>query len=347
MGEVSGSTGAVDFSKVVSGTDLTVAASDAAGSVTLNGTTTALTVTGATTLAGLVSNINTALSGVSSDLYAVADGSSNISVFSRSGQSFSFNITTAGNLLTAGSTASSVVDDSWFNSKGAYTVDAGNATPFAWADITGAIQQTVTVTATDAQGTIHSKTIQLNATNAGTIDDALKTINDTLLASNDTTLQNIVALKDAHGGVTGVRFSSTLSSFNVSLGTEVAANEGIGGAAKQGDVYTAAQDGSAVTADISSEQGAMDAVNALSNAVSLLGKAQAIVGKGQNEFNYAVNLAQSQLSNLAAAESRIRDADLAAEAANLTQAQTAIQAGVAALAQANAAPQAILTLLRG
>jgi flagellin len=72
-----------------------------------------------------------------------------------------------------------------------------------------------------------------------------------------------------------------------------------------------------------------------------------VVGKGQNNFNYAVNLAQGQLSNLAAAESRIRDADLAAEAANLTKAQTAIQAGVAALAQANSAPQAILTLLRG
>jgi len=43
----------------------------------------------------------------------------------------------------------------------------------------------------------------------------------------------------------------------------------------------------------------------------------------------------------------IRDADLAQEAANLTKAQITLQAGVAALAQANSAPQAILTLLRG
>jgi len=52
------------------------------------------------------------------------------------------------------------------------------------------------------------------------------------------------------------------------------------------------------------------------------------------------------LTNLATAESRIRDADLAAEAANLTKAQILLQAGVAALAQANSAPQSVLALLK-
>ena len=88
-------------------------------------------------------------------------------------------------------------------------------------------------------------------------------------------------------------------------------------------------------------------MNVLATAVSSLGSAQAVVGRGQNQFNYAINLAQSQLSNLASAESRIRDADLASEAANLTKAQILLQAGVAALAQANSAPQAVLALLRG
>ena len=63
-------------------------------------------------------------------------------------------------------------------------------------------------------------------------------------------------------------------------------------------------------------------------------------------FNYAVNLAQSQLTNLASAESGIRDADMAAESANLTKAQILLQAGIAALAQANSAPQQVLTLLK-
>jgi flagellin len=85
----------------------------------------------------------------------------------------------------------------------------------------------------------------------------------------------------------------------------------------------------------------------LANAVTALGSAQAVVGRGQNQFSYAINLAQSQLTNLSTAESRIRDADLASEAANLTKAQILLQAGVAALAQANAAPQAVLSLLKG
>jgi flagellin len=100
-------------------------------------------------------------------------------------------------------------------------------------------------------------------------------------------------------------------------------------------------------ADISTQANAQAAVNLLATSVSTLGSAQAVVGKGQNNFTYAVNLAQTQLNNLAASESRIRDADLAVEAANLTKAQILQQAGIAALAQANVAPQAVLTLLRG
>ena len=50
---------------------------------------------------------------------------------------------------------------------------------------------------------------------------------------------------------------------------------------------------------------------------------------------------------MASSESQIRDSDLAAEAANLTKAQILTQAGVAALAQANSAPQAVLSLLKG
>jgi flagellin len=64
-------------------------------------------------------------------------------------------------------------------------------------------------------------------------------------------------------------------------------------------------------------------------------------------LNYAIGLAQSQISNFSAAESRIRDADVASEAANLTKAQVLQQANMAAMAQANSAPQAVLSLLKG
>ena len=109
---------------------------------------------------------------------------------------------------------------------------------------------------------------------------------------------------------------------------------------------TLVADGGA-TPDITTQANAQAAVGSLANAVALLGASQAVVGKGQNAFNFAVNLAATQLSNLAAAESRIRDADLAQEAANLTKAQIMQQAGIAALAQANSAPQVVLSLLKG
>ncbi|HLX43383.1 MAG TPA: flagellin, partial [Bryobacteraceae bacterium] len=100
------------------------------------------------------------------------------------------------------------------------------------------------------------------------------------------------------------------------------------------------------TANILNITTATAAVNQLANSVAALGAAQAAVGRGENRFSYAINLANSQLTNLAAAESGIRDADLAAESANLTKASIQLQAGIAALAQANSAPQQILSLLK-
>jgi flagellin len=98
--------------------------------------------------------------------------------------------------------------------------------------------------------------------------------------------------------------------------------------------------------DISSQAGGAAAVATIATSVATLGSAQAAVGKSENILNYALNLAATQVTNEASSESQIRDADLAQQAANLTKAQILLQAGVAALAQANSAPQAILTLLK-
>jgi flagellin len=109
----------------------------------------------------------------------------------------------------------------------------------------------------------------------------------------------------------------------------------------------AVQVGTGSTADISTLAGATTAVSAVSAAVAALGSAQAAIGKGENQLNYAINLATSQITNFSAAESQIRDADVAQQAANLTKAQTLQQASIAAMAQANSAPQAVLSLLKG
>ena len=73
---------------------------------------------------------------------------------------------------------------------------------------------------------------------------------------------------------------------------------------------------------------------------------QAQVGTLENRLQYAISLAQSQIVNNQAAESRIRDANVAQEASNLTKYQILTQSGVAALAQANQSTGAVLALLR-
>jgi flagellin len=104
--------------------------------------------------------------------------------------------------------------------------------------------------------------------------------------------------------------------------------------------YTSAQQSD----DTERAKAALAAVN---DAVSKLGIVQGKIGTAQNKLTYAIQLAQSQITNFSAAESRIRDADVASEAANLTKAQVLSQASMAALAQANSAPQNVLSLLRG
>jgi flagellin len=91
---------------------------------------------------------------------------------------------------------------------------------------------------------------------------------------------------------------------------------------------------------------ALAAVTAIDKAIQTLGNVQGAVGAGENDLNYAIGLATSQITNFSSAESQIRDADIATEAANLTKAQVLQQASVAAMAQANAAPQTVLKLLQ-
>ena len=177
--------------------------------------------------------------------------------------------------------------------------------------------------------------------NARSLDEAIATINTAIQQSNNATLQKVVAVKELSGGAEGIKFIGT-GSFQVSVGATADA-AGIG---SQGTLQTAAVVGTGSTADISTQDAAQNAVGALAAAISTLGQAQAVVGRGQNQFGYAINLASSQLTNLASAESRIRDANMAEEAANLSKFNILSQSGIAALAQANQSAAGVLSLLR-
>jgi flagellin len=100
------------------------------------------------------------------------------------------------------------------------------------------------------------------------------------------------------------------------------------------------------TSSIDSAANASTAVGAIASAVSTLGGVQGSVGSSQNRLQFAISLAQTQIVNVSAAESRIRDANIAEESANLTRYNILTQSGLAALAQANSSTQSVLSLLR-
>lgn len=91
---------------------------------------------------------------------------------------------------------------------------------------------------------------------------------------------------------------------------------------------------------------ATNALTAIDGALATVTSASATLGAYQNRFAAAVTGIQTDSQNLSASLSRIQDTNYAAETANLSRAQILSQAGTAMLAQANSAPNSILTLLR-
>lgn len=99
--------------------------------------------------------------------------------------------------------------------------------------------------------------------------------------------------------------------------------------------------------DLSSVAGADDAINAMDAALASVNTTRAQLGAVQNRFESVVSNLATTTENLSAARSRIQDTDYAAETANMTRSQILQQAGTAMLAQANSAPQNVLSLLKG
>jgi len=163
----------------------------------------------------------------------------------------------------------------------------------------------------------------------------------TLLGEIDRQAANIGL---ASGGGTGGRYNASLTVYVGGGDTQAHAEVTIN---LSGATNVADSNGLGISANtIDTKTNALAAITNIETAVSNLGKTQGTVGTGENDLQFAISLAQSQISNFSGAESRIRDADVAAEAANLTKAQVLQQSSVAALAQANSSPQALLKLFQ-
>ena len=97
--------------------------------------------------------------------------------------------------------------------------------------------------------------------------------------------------------------------------------------------------------DISTFEGATAALTAIDNAIGAIASQRADLGAIQNRIESTVSNLAITSENLSAANSRIQDADFAAETAELSRTQVLQQAGISILAQANQGPQQVLSLL--
>ncbi|VAX06238.1 Flagellin protein FlaB [hydrothermal vent metagenome] len=149
--------------------------------------------------------------------------------------------------------------------------------------------------------------------------------------------------------VTGdIQFTSTLdststmslySSNGVGLVT-TATSTGAGGGT------VTAETARIVDVDISTVSGSNTALGLIDAALAMIDSQRANLGAIQNRMESTISNLANISENVSAARSRILDADFAAETANLTRSQILQQAGVAMLAQANASPQNVLSLLQ-
>ena len=152
---------------------------------------------------------------------------------------------------------------------------------------------------------------------------------------------------------------STSFSFQVGAGTtsndvvSVSRNQLSGGTAgtSGGTAASTAADAIARVTSASAITGtdgtaSTNAIKDIDVALDKLNSERATYGAAQNRFESVIGNLQISVENISAARSRIMDTDFAMETANLTRTQILTQAGTAMLAQANQAPQSVLSLLR-
>ncbi|PHQ26748.1 flagellin [Marinobacter guineae] len=112
------------------------------------------------------------------------------------------------------------------------------------------------------------------------------------------------------------------------------------------DGQTQAATGSIDTVSVTDVDKANDAIKRIDSALGTVNSLRSELGAVQNRFDSTIANLATTSENLSAANSRILDADFAAETAKLSKSQVLQQAGISVLAQANARPQQVLSLLQ-
>lgn len=152
--------------------------------------------------------------------------------------------------------------------------------------------------------------------------------------------------------VEGDVYETTYSTVTLKSASEITIQGGTNGADELESLgfsagsFGGGEDGQFLTdIDISTFEGAQAAITSIDNAIAQVASQRADLGAIQNRLESTVSNLQITSENLNSANSRIQDADFAAETAELSRTQVLQQAGISVLAQANASGQQVLSLL--
>lgn len=185
------------------------------------------------------------------------------------------------------------------------------------------VGQTATFTVADSNGTtVESKTVTNNTTGKASVGGLELTFNTDLTAAND----------------------ADVKVNNNSVQLQIGANENQVTKLGIGDMGSKAL--SIDTVDVSTNTGAASAITTINNAIEKVSGERSKLGAVQNRLEHTINNLSTSSENLTAAESRVRDVDMAKEMMQQTKNNILAQAAQAMLAQANQQPQGVLQLLR-
>ncbi|MCB1759841.1 MAG: flagellin [Gammaproteobacteria bacterium] len=324
----------------VSGVDSTASELGANATTTSTGITAAGTAPGLTSASGVISINGTSIT-VSSDGLSTqdADSSANAvaaginSVSATTGVTATANATTV-SLGTVSATAALTGTEFTINNVNIVSgaVLSGDSDSTLRDAINAVSNQTGVTAALDSSNNLvltatDGRNINLEADASGA--DAVFSSFDIATAAQDEIFTGTVTLDSDNAIVITGSLAAATHGMTLGAGT-----------------YAVSTTNSVTNVDISTQTGANDAIVNIDRALDQVNSLRSTFGATQTRFESAITNLSVTSENLSAARSRIRDADFAAETAEMTRAQILQQAGVAMVSQANSLPQSVLSLLQ-
>ena len=242
-----------------------------------------------------------------------------------------------------------IADNTEFNTKKLINGDlAGTGAPggTAQATVAGGAIADLDFNSTNASFTINGETITLETDHSEDINDLVADIQGQL---DEASVAVTVGLNEAGDGIT------LSSAENIVVGGDDFAAVGLAegtteatGAVAGGSISALKVDNvdTATTGGVLTQAGADAAITNINKAITQVSAERSKLGAYQNRLEHTINNLGTSAENLTAAESRIRDVDMAKEMMNFSKNNILQQAAQAMLAQANQQPQGVLQLLR-